>query len=144
MSDYSELNAIPRGIEKKEVVGTYDFAVHGGAIATAGIEISDYFGINPGEAIRCAKVFVHTPLAGASATVSIGTESTDPDNILDDTAITSLDAEYDKLDCVPVPQTIATWIVNTGTTFLPIKVQVKTTALTAGKFDVIAEIIKLY
>lgn len=144
MSDYSELNAIPRGIEKKEVVGTYDFSVHGGAIDTSGIEISDYFGINPGEAIRVAKIFVPTAFtSGGSATVSVGTEATDPDNILDDTAIASL-SENSLTDGIPVPQTGSTWVVNSGSTFLPVKVQIKVAAVTAGKMDVIAEIIKLY
>jgi hypothetical protein len=144
MSNYALLNQIPRGIEKKEIVGTYDFSVHGGAIATAGIEISDRFGINPGEAIRVAKIFVATACTSdGSATVSFGTEASDPDNILDDTAVASLTLKA-LIDGVPVPQTGSTWIVNSGTTFLPIKAQIKTAALKAGKVDVIAEIIKLY
>jgi hypothetical protein len=144
MSDLANLNAIPRTVHKREVVGTYDFSIHGGAIDTSGIEISDFFGINPGEAIRVAKIFCAAACTSdGSATVSIGTEASDPDNILDDTAVASLSLKA-VLDGVPVPQTIATWIVNTGTTFLPIKVQVKVAALTAGKIDVYAEIAKLY
>lgn len=144
MSTLALQNAIPRGIEKKEIVGTYDFSVHGGAIDTAGITISKFFGINPGEALRNVKIFVQTAVtSGGSATVSFGTEASDPDNILDDTAVASLGAKA-ALDGVPVPQTIATWIVNSGTTFLPIKAQVKTAALLTGKVDIIAEVIKLY
>ena len=144
MSDLALLNQIPRGIEKKEIVGTFDFDIHGGAIDTAGIEISRFFGLNPGEALRNVKIFVATAVTSdGSATVSFGTEASDPDNILEDTAKATLSLKA-VLDGVPVPQTIATWIVNTGTTFLPIKAQVKTAALTAGKIDIIAEIIKLY
>lgn len=144
MSDRAELNQVPRGIEKKEIVGTFDFDVHGGAINTAGIQISEKFGINPGEALRVTKVFVQKAFtSGGSATVSFGTEATDPDNILDDTAVASLTLKA-IIDGVQVPQTASTWIVNSGTTFLPIKAQIKTAALTAGKADVYAEIVKLY
>lgn len=142
MSTQALRNAIPQELIKKEVVGTFDVSIHGGAIDTAGATISDFFGINPGEAIRNAKIIGQTDFVGTSATISVGTEAEDPDNILDDTAITSLEND-DRLNGVPVPQTIATWIENTGTTFLPVKVQVKTTALTAGKLDVILEIVKL-
>ena len=142
MSDHALLNAVPQELIKKEVVGTYDVAIHGGAIDTAGIKISNFFGINPGEAVRVAKIIGQTDFVGTSATISIGTEAEDPDNILDDTAITGLTAAH-RVNGIPVPQTIATWVENTGTTFLPIKVQVKTTVLTAGKLDVICEIVKL-
>ena len=74
MSDLAKLNAIPRGVEKEEVVGTYDFDIHGGAIDTAGITISRFFGINPGEAIRVTKIFVAAACTSdGSATVSLGT-----------------------------------------------------------------------
>lgn len=145
MSSNSKLNAIPREESKREVVGTYDFAVHGGAIDTAGIKLSSqYFGLNPGEALRNVKVFcLEAFTSNGSATVSFGTETTDPDNILDDTAIASMGAKV-LIDAVQVPQTGSTWIVNTGTTFLPIKAQVKVAALTGGKADIHAEIVRLY
>lgn len=145
MSDNAKLNQIPREESKREVVGTFDFDIHGGAINTAGIEISgQYFGINPGEALRVTKIFVQEAFTSdGSATVSFGTEATDPDNILDDTAVASL-SEHALLDGVQVPQTASTWIKNTGSTFLPIKAQVKVAVLTAGKADIHAELIKLY
>ncbi len=144
MSDYAKLNASPQLVEKKEIIGIYDYDVHGGAVDTSGIELSDLFGINPGEALRVTKVFVIDAATSgtSSATLSFGTESTDPDNILDDTAVSSL-TEHAVIDGVQVPQTGSTWIVNSGSTFLKIKAQVKTEALTAGKVAVIAEIIKL-
>jgi hypothetical protein len=145
MSTNAELNQIPREESKREVVCTYDFDIHGGAVDTAGIELSEmYFGLNPGEALRVAKIYVVEDFTSdGSATVSLGTEDTDPDDILDDTAIASLTAG-DLLDGVQVPQDASTWIVNSGTTFLPIKAQVKVAALTAGKLDVHAEIVRLY
>ena len=142
MSEQALKNAIPQELIKKEVVGTFDVSIHSGAIDTAGVTISEFFGINPGEAIRNAKIIGQTDFEGTSATISVGTEADDPDNILDDTAITGLTAAH-RVDGIPTPETISTWVENTGTTFLPVKVQVKTTALTAGKMDVILEIVKL-
>jgi hypothetical protein len=140
MSENSALNATPQLLEKKEVIGIFDFGIHGGAIDTAGIELSGLFGLNPGEALADVKInVIEAVTSDGSATVSLGTEATDPDNILEDTAVASL-TQHAVLDGIQVPQTIATWVVNTGTTFLPIKAQVKTAALTAGKFAVIATI----
>lgn len=145
MSDYSALNPIPQLVEKKEIRATFDTSIHGTAVNATGYEISDRFGINPGEAVRVAKINVLEAFTASAneLRISVGTESTDPDDILDNTEKSSL-TEHAVIDGIPVPQTAATWIVNDGTSFLPIKVQIYGEDATAGALEVIMEVIKLY
>jgi len=70
------------------------------------------------------------PLVGTGASVAIGTDSvtTDPDNILDTTAITGLDAAHDCLT-----PAFGTAIVNNTDSAVPIHYNITDAPLTSGK-----------
>jgi len=70
--------------------------------------------------------------AGSTLTLSIGTDdiTTEPDNIIDDLAETSIDADGDTYTGIPVIGTAATHIALTSSSQLAY--EIKTEAATAG------------
>lgn len=74
------------------------------------------------------------PLVGTGASISTGTDnvSSDPDNMLDTTALTSLDANHDTIEG-GFDGSFSTLTKNTSTEPLPVYYNITTAAITDGK-----------
>lgn len=112
----------------------YDFATDGGAVGTITLNRGASGPIPANFVITHVNYFVNTAItSGGAATVSIGTASGTPANILAATAIGTMGTAGQKA-AIPILTTPAT-AINVTTASYPVIV-VATAALTAGNFTI--------
>jgi len=135
MSDFAKENQIPYGVVEETIDIVLDMSINDvDGVSNKTVAVHQMpFSINDDEAIEPLAFIVDTAFTSdGSATLSIGTDSsTEPDNWLDDTAVSSL--TVDAIIEMTGDGSSSSWITNKTGAELPLYFENKTAAFTAGK-----------